>query len=136
MPRLYRNIPSTIIWGHVIITNKRLYQNIRLVVILATLILSVAHLGLQPFGSAYATGPTYNFVKSIEHYQTPTDSMYYPSGIVRDSSGNLYVVDQHNNRVLKFDGSGGFITSFGEFGSLPGQFDLPNGIALDSSGNV
>src|SRR4029079_17255226 len=36
----------------------------------------------------------------------------------------------------KFDSNGNFITKFGHNGTANGQFDSPNGIALDSSGNV
>src|SRR3989344_2326361 len=42
-----------------------------------------------------------------------------------DSFGNAYVVDELNNRVQKFTGTGGFITMWGSLGSGPGQFSNP-----------
>ena len=41
-----------------------------------------------------------------------------------------------NNRIQKFDPNGTFITMWGTFGSGNGQFDGPDGIAVDDSGNV
>src|SRR5208282_3881695 len=41
-----------------------------------------------------------------------------------------------NYRVQKFDSSGSFITQWGSRGSGPGQFAVPVGVAIDSSGNV
>jgi len=50
--------------------------------------------------------------------------------------GYVYVVDQNNNRILKFDTEGNFITKWGEYGSGDGQFKGPSGISVDSDGNV
>ena len=41
-----------------------------------------------------------------------------------------------NNRVQKFNSSGGFLTKWGSLGTGNGQFTAPQGIATDSSGNV
>jgi DNA-binding beta-propeller fold protein YncE len=54
-----------------------------------------------------------------------------PVGIAIDSSGNVYVTDQNNNRVQKFDRDGNFLTKWGSFGNLDGQFSAPRGIAID-----
>ena len=59
-----------------------------------------------------------------------------PAGIDVDKYGKVYVADQGNNRVQKFDSNGNFITKWGSEGSGDGQFNLPEGIAVDSSGNV
>ena len=39
-----------------------------------------------------------------------------------------------NSRVLKFDRTGKFITSFGKWGSADGDFDQPHALAFDSKG--
>jgi DNA-binding beta-propeller fold protein YncE len=59
-----------------------------------------------------------------------------PTGIVVDASGNVYVSDSSNNRIEKFNSSGGFITSWGTPGPGNGQFNIPGHLALDSTGNV
>lgn len=47
----------------------------------------------------------------------------------RDS---LYVVDQLNYRVQKFDAAGNFGSSFGMYGNVAGRFASPKAIAFDS----
>jgi tripartite motif-containing protein 71 len=59
-----------------------------------------------------------------------------PSGLDIDASGNIFVVDEGNNRIQKFDSNGNSMTKWGTQGSGDGQFEEPTGIALDSSGNV
>ena len=67
-----------------------------------------------------------------------------PFGIAVDSSRNVYVTDLGNNRVEKFTSAGAYITAWGcatattgcSPGSGPGQFNIPRGVAVDSSGNV
>ncbi|MGH9909754.1 MAG: Ig-like domain-containing protein, partial [Nitrososphaerales archaeon] len=59
-----------------------------------------------------------------------------PSGVIVDSSGNVYVSDTLNHRIQKFDSSGNFITKWGSFGSGDGQFNQPEGTTVDSSDNV
>jgi len=52
------------------------------------------------------------------------------------------VVDTNNNRIQKFDSSGNFLLKWGKnagagsSGSDDGQFNLPQGVSVDSSGNV
>jgi hypothetical protein len=46
------------------------------------------------------------------------------------------VVDLVNNRVQKFTSTGTFIAKWGTSGASDGQFSSPQGIAVDSSGNV
>lgn len=53
-----------------------------------------------------------------------------------DSLGSVYVVDQVNNRIQKFDSSGNFILAWGCRGSRNGQFSEPHGITVDSADNI
>ena len=38
--------------------------------------------------------------------------VYYPLDVATDSSGNVYVLEYYNNRILVFDSSGAIIRSF------------------------
>ena len=59
-----------------------------------------------------------------------------PQGLCLDSSGNIYVADQNNGRVQKFDSSGNFIRSFGTPGTGNGQLSTPQRVTVDASGNL
>jgi len=48
----------------------------------------------------------------------------------------MYVTDRTNNRVQVFDRFGAFLSEFGAKGSKAGQFQGPEGIAIDQSGMV
>ena len=72
----------------------------------------------------------------------------YPVGVALDSLGNLFICDQGNSRVRKVDTSGIISTVAGidsnYYGGFSGdsalainaELNLPNGIALDRSGNL
>ncbi len=53
-----------------------------------------------------------------------------------DSSNNVYVADENNNRIEKFSSTGTYLTQWGGSGTNTGQLDGPVGIAVDSSNNV
>jgi tripartite motif-containing protein 71 len=57
-------------------------------------------------------------------------------GLAIDQQGNLFVVDNGNNRVQKFDNAGNFIILWGSFGSANANFHNPTGIACDAKGDV
>jgi hypothetical protein len=49
---------------------------------------------------------------------------------------HILVADSGNHRIQAFDSLGHYITEFGSPGNSPGQFDDPQGLAVDSSGRV
>jgi hypothetical protein len=61
-----------------------------------------------------------------------------PRGVAVDASGNVWVADTINNRVVEYDKSGAFIRQIGglEPGSAAGQFNAPRGITVAPNGNV
>jgi sugar lactone lactonase YvrE len=66
------------------------------------------------------------------------------SGIAIDSIGNVYVTDKQSNFVQKFTDTGTFVSKWGGFGivalndagSGKGKFQYPDGVAVDSDGNI
>ena len=47
--------------------------------------------------------------------------------------GNLFAADFYNHRVQKFTADGTFLTSFGDKGTGPGQFDHAIAVAEDGA---
>jgi DNA-binding beta-propeller fold protein YncE len=62
------------------------------------------------------------------------------SAVVIAPNGDIYVDDGHgagtNDRIVKFNKDGKFITAWAKHGKAAGDTDTPHGIALDSAGRV
>jgi DNA-binding beta-propeller fold protein YncE len=87
---------------------------------------------LQP--SAFSLQPKFDM--SFGNYGKGKGEFNLPGSIEVDKGGNLYITDQNNHRIQKFDRDGKFMMSFGGFGSLEGRFKMPVGIAFDRDGNL
>ncbi len=59
-----------------------------------------------------------------------------PISIAVDGSGNVYIADTVNNRVLKVPAADLACATAGDCTTVGSGLDLPYGVALDSSGNV
>lgn len=59
-----------------------------------------------------------------------------PWGIEGTSTGEVYVSDRENSRILIFDGTGRLRGSFGRYGGSPGEFRKPYGIGVDEARSV
>ena len=54
-----------------------------------------------------------------------------------DREGNTFISDGYvNSRIAKVDKNGNWITSWGDRGDKPGEFNTPHSIAADASGNI
>lgn len=77
------------------------------------------------------------FVKVLgSGYGSEPNQFKSPSGLIVDGSGNLYVADSYNNRVVKYNQDGNPSNSYGTLGSGDGQFNRPRGVAFDADGNL
>jgi streptogramin lyase len=59
-----------------------------------------------------------------------------PSGVAVDANGHVFVADENNDRIQRFDDNGVFQTAWGSLGSADGAFTNPTGVAVDANGNV
>ena len=63
-----------------------------------------------------------------------------PSAVLVAPNGDIFVGDGHggesNARVVKFSKDGTFIKTWGTRGTGPGEFELPHGLAMDTSGRL
>lgn len=64
------------------------------------------------------------------------DQLRYPKGLAADASGNIYVADAGNNRVLRFDPQGAPLGVIGRAGAGLGELNFPCGICIDAIGII
>lgn len=57
-------------------------------------------------------------------------------GVALDSNGNIFVTDNNNHRIQKFDSGETYVSQFGKEGTDNGQFKNPHGIAIDAQNNI
>ena len=55
---------------------------------------------------------------------------------VADASNSIYVTDENEDLVDKFDDNGNYLAQWGSYGTNNGQFDHPEGIAVDGRNHV
>ncbi len=62
----------------------------------------------------------------------------YVQDVTISASGDIYVADTSNYRVMKFDAAGNYLTKWvaGMPGSGNGEFNTPQGVASDADGNI
>jgi streptogramin lyase len=69
-------------------------------------------------------------------------SFYQVNDVITNDAGEVFVAEGHSSgptahaKISKFDSNGRLITSWGSFGTEPGQFNNPHGFAFDSQGRL
>ena len=69
------------------------------------------------------------------------DYFYQPNDVLVAPNGDIFVAEGHGgenkqNRILKFSKDGKLIKTWGQYGTGPGEFDLPHALAMDSKGRL
>ena len=98
---------------------------IRKVTIFTGIITTIA--GTGSFGYSGDNGPA------------TSAELSYASGVVIDTSGNVYIADTFNNRIRKVTVSTGIITTIAGTGTGPATsatLRYPFGVAVDSAGSL
>ncbi len=115
-------------------SNAKLRRGVRFVVL--TLLASTLSVTVGT-GRAGADDPP-TFITAWGSYGTGAGQMDHPDDVgVDPETGDVYVLDERNDRVQKFTATGTFLFSWGSGGTDPGYFDQPYGLAVDpSSGDV
>ena len=60
----------------------------------------------------------------------------HPEGVALAPSGDVYVADTGNNRVVELSPGGAFIAAWGSRGTANGRFNSPSALAVSEAGDV
>ena len=97
----------------------------------------IANYGRKIEASDYRPPPANDQPRETKAPTHRLGSFNQPTDVAFDSKGNFYVSDGYeNSRVAKIDKDGGWIKSWGERGTGPGQFLVPHGVVVDNKDNV
>lgn len=84
-----------------------------------------------PFQAVHRFAPDGAFVRT---YGQPGD-FNFPNGVAVDRTGNVYVTDSNNGRLVVFDGDGAEVAQIPR-GARPGELGLPRGTTVDDAGRI
>ena len=60
----------------------------------------------------------------------------FPTGVATDAAGNVYVADQNNHNIQRFDSTGTFLAKWGSSDERHGRLDCRFGVATDAERHV
>ncbi len=78
------------------------------------------------------------FVQKYGEFESDDDNLllFQPEDIDVDDDGNVYIVDQGNDRIQKFDSKGNYLLTIGRKGQGPGEFEYPSIVHITDIGHV
>ncbi|MFO0955449.1 MAG: fibronectin type III domain-containing protein [Candidatus Saccharibacteria bacterium] len=109
---------------------------------------TVSPLGVVERGFAYGadtnygtnvtdTGPlAYTYLGQWGSTGNGSNQFSSPKGITISPQDYVYVVDQSNNRVQKFNANGTFQQAFGTYGTADGQFSGPTSVTANNNSDI
>ncbi len=68
--------------------------------------------------------------ENIRFIREFNEGLKAPADVAAAGSGDIYVIDEQLSKVFVFDSAGALKTSFGALGQKPGQFTMPQSLAL------
>ena len=78
----------------------------------------------QPVVTPTDMPATSRLPKLVWKIEADPSSLKMPGGLALDSHNHLYAVDAGNDRILKYDGDGKFLTQWGSYGTGESQFNF------------
>jgi DNA-binding beta-propeller fold protein YncE len=96
----------------------------------------LAVLALCAYAPAQTISGNVVHVQRVGTFGSGVGQFQYPFNVAVDHDGNVYVADSGNNRIVKINAAGKWVSSFGTLGTGPGQFNIPADVAVDPSGNI
>jgi len=76
------------------------------------------------------------YLSEFGAYGTQDGQFVWPTGIDVDSSGNIYLADEHRHDIQVWDKDHHFARKWGSLGDGDMQMNRPAGLAIDSQDNV
>ena len=78
------------------------------------------------------------FIRTIGEVDSEDENIifYMPTDIAFDSQGNIYVLDSGNHRIQKFSPEGEYLTTIGNKGQGPAEFQYPISIDIDRKSSI
>ena len=78
------------------------------------------------------------FIRQIGASGSGDGQFSHPDAVEVDASGRIWVGDQGNNRIQRFNQNGEYVTQFGSLGAGTGQFSFsyPFGFAVGSNARI
>ena len=92
--------------------------------------------GGLPWGRVQKFNKDYKFKAVFAKPEHGSADLFGPRDIAVDPSGNVWLSDTGNHRLVKYDADGKSIASIGKKGKGKGEFVEPFGITFDAQGNV
>ncbi len=108
---------------------------------LISIFVNGSHIQNSPSSVQVKSGRTYNSIGKLVFCingggEGNGDGQFCrPWGVCCDNVGSIIIADRSNNRIQVFDKQGKFLRKFGSYGTRPGQFDRPAGVAYDNQLN-
>jgi hypothetical protein len=75
------------------------------------------------------------FVRKLGDVDSDNENLAFqsPGDMVEDRAQNIYIADENDCRIMKFDKDGNFLKSFGRKGQGPGEFSSIRSLTIDSA---